>query len=39
LLQENPPILNCGCQLMQVDLCNGYRIVVAVYAGSASGVK
>jgi len=30
LLQENPPVLNLGCQLIQVVLYNGCKMVVVV---------
>jgi len=30
LHQQNPPVLNWRCQLMQVDLCNGLKTVVVV---------
>ena len=30
LLQQCPPVVNCGCWLMQVDLYNGYKMVVVV---------
>ena len=30
LLQQNAPVLNCGCQLMQVDLYDGCKMVVCV---------
>jgi len=30
VLQENPPVLNCGCWLKQVVLHNGHKMVVAV---------
>ena len=30
LLQQNPPVLNWRCQIMQVVLCNSHRMVVAV---------
>jgi len=28
LLQQNPPVLNWGCQLIQVDQYNGRKMVV-----------
>jgi len=28
LLQQNPPVLNCGCRLMQVVPYNGCKMVV-----------
>jgi len=30
LLEQNPPVLNYGCQLMQVVLYNGPKTVVVV---------
>ena len=30
LLQQNPPVLNWECQLTQVVLYNGHKMVVAV---------
>jgi len=30
LLQQNPLVLNWGCQLMQVVLYNGHEVVVIV---------
>ena len=30
LLQENPPVLDFGCRLMQVVLYNGCKMVVVV---------
>jgi len=30
LLQQNLPVLNCGCRLTEVDLNNGCEMVVAV---------
>jgi len=30
LLQQNPPVLNWGCQLMQVALYDDHKMVVAV---------
>jgi len=30
LLQQNPPVLNCECRLMQVDLYNNHKMVVVV---------
>jgi len=30
LLQQNPPILNLGCQLTQVDLYNGHKRICTV---------
>jgi len=32
LLQQNPPALNWGCQLTQVVLYNGHKMVVVVVA-------
>jgi len=31
LFRQNPPVLNWGCWLTQVDLCNGYQMVVVIY--------
>jgi len=28
LLQKNPPVVDLGCQLTQVDLCNDCKMVV-----------
>jgi len=36
LLQQNPAVLNWWCQLTQVGLCNGHKMVV-VDGGSSSG--
>jgi len=30
LLQENPPVLNCGCWLTQIVLYNGHKTVLVV---------
>jgi len=30
LLQQNPPVLNSGCHLMQVVLYNSHKMVVVV---------
>ena len=30
VILHNPPVLNCRCRLMQVDLYNGHKMVVVV---------
>ena len=32
LLQQNPPVLNLGCRIMQVVAYNGRKVVVVVVA-------
>jgi len=34
VLQPDPPVLNWGCRLTEVELCNGNKMVVQFFHGN-----